>query len=115
MRLERRHLLAPVIRVGKPAMQQDDRLALAEDGVPDLDAVNRGRPLWEVAGSVGVGGKVSHCGSLCAAELIKKVTKNTSWSTQICTWFRVKQLALSRRGSSMVMTPATSVSQDMEP
>jgi hypothetical protein len=58
---------------------------------------------------------VSHCGSLCAAELIKKVTKNTSWSTQICTWFRVKQLTLSRRGSFIMMTPATSISETWNP
>ena len=39
-RLQRAHLMAPVIRVGEPAMQQDDRLAVAEGGVPQLDAVD---------------------------------------------------------------------------
>src|SRR6202030_88990 len=45
-RLEGLDLVAPVIRVGEPAMQQNDWLALwglrAEAGVPDLDAVDRG-------------------------------------------------------------------------
>jgi hypothetical protein len=31
-RLQRAHLMAPVIRVGEPAMQQDDRLAVPEGG-----------------------------------------------------------------------------------
>src|SRR5262245_21926398 len=42
LRLERLDLLAPVIRIGEPAMQQDDRPALAKAGVPDLDPVDRG-------------------------------------------------------------------------
>jgi len=45
-RLERANLVAPVIGVGEPAMQQDHRLAIfsrwAERGVPDFDAVDRG-------------------------------------------------------------------------
>ena len=36
-----RHQLAPIIGIGEPAVEQDDRRAMAERGVPDLDAVDR--------------------------------------------------------------------------
>ena len=37
-----RYLIAPIVRVGEPAVQQQHRLAAAERGVPDPDAVYRG-------------------------------------------------------------------------
>jgi hypothetical protein len=44
-----RHLKPPVIGVGQSAMQKDHGLALAEHGVPQLDAVHR-----RVAAALGV-------------------------------------------------------------
>ena len=34
-------LIAPIVRIGEPAMQQQHRRAAAEGGVPDPDAVYR--------------------------------------------------------------------------
>ncbi len=41
---QRRHLVAPVVGVPEPAVEQDHRFAVTEDGVPDLDAVHRRIP-----------------------------------------------------------------------
>jgi len=42
MRRHRRDLIAPIVGVGEPAMQEDDRRAVAVDRIVDLDPVGVG-------------------------------------------------------------------------
>src|SRR5262245_210082 len=74
-------------------------------------------PLSELGGRVGVGGRVSHCGSLFAALLINKVTKNTRFRTPNAPWFPVKPRTLPRPrimggDPSQIRSEASSVAPD---
>jgi hypothetical protein len=81
-------------------MEQDHWLAMVKGGVPDFHAIDRGISALYRLGKVGVGGKLSQCGSAWA----RAVTKATKLTTIPARGMEIPRRLGLARGYNMLLT-----------